>query len=601
MTQKRTLNLALDASVSIVLAEVAPMLLTPFGKFARYLFCVAIENYARQIGDKENADQAYQYVKRSYDVIEPSMFYVVYRIPRSRASSSKFPVIPTPDHLVLMRNWFRDLIKDDPNVPVEEKDLFKRAMAFLMAGKDSTPSSLKSNERVAWQVSNYLGQLYNDVVRLGDKSHDKIVDTIGTLMDSAKRLSKKLTGSEKVRPDSSVSEKAKLDPRIAIDLTAYRGIVKKLKDQFDALLKKETSAGPVDVDKFAAKLEKMGFEILFFPTSKQGFIGRVGTINGKMTLYTTNGRALASNIPPEAKVKMNPKYNHETDDTYYASFRAPNAVTITSVYSAEFKGKSNEEKFKAVEGVTPSQVAKWIKAWQRDLKSKDPMKYVPACVAYVLYMTGARVGSSTESLSKLGKARTYGISTLRVEHAKVTTASIILDYNGKKGVQQRHVLKITDDPYFKYCARIIEDLKHGKKKDDLLFEFPRPNSRTGALQAVNPSFFKSYMTSVGYVGKVHALRHIRGTALVKELLESSNFTPEGKTLIARQKHADDFMKTKILTKAGELLGHKSASKGVMVTAWRTSIQSYVNPKVVADWYLHNRLVVPKWVPKKLED
>lgn len=592
-----TLDLSLDSSVSLQTATPA-MALTPFGKIARYLFIVGIERYAKQMGDNDGANDVRRYTKQAFDVIDQSVLKTLYRIPRSRAASTPISVVPTEEQLAYLRTWYRDVIKEDVEISVEEKDLFRRAMAFITAGKDSTPSSLKSNERVAWQVSTYLGQLYNDIVRL-KKDETDVVDKITTLTESAKRLTKQLTGSSTLKVDAKVSERAKLDPRVAIDLTAYRGVVKKLKDHFDAIVKRDASSGPIPVSTLEKTLTNMGFEMMFFPTEKTGFRGMIGIVAGKVTLFTSFGKQLAMNIPPDAKVVMNKKYNPELDDTYYLQYTAPNAVTTTSIYTAEYKGRANETKFEDVEANT-QHVSKWVKAWKRDIASKDPMKRVPATVAYLLYMTGARVGSSTESLSKLGKERTYGISTLRVEHVKVTSASIILDYNGKKGVQQRHVLKISDDPGYKLCAKTLLELKEGKKKDALLFEFPRPASRAGTLQAVNPSFFKSYLKSIGFVGKVHALRHIRGTALVRELLATEKFNPTGKNLAARQKAADDYIKNKILTKAGELLGHKSTSKGVAVTAWRTSIQSYVNPRVVADWYTANKLVVPKWVPKTLE-
>src|SRR5690606_15723663 len=95
----------------------------------------------------------------------------------------------------------------------------------------------------------------------------------------------------------------------------------------------------------------------------------------------------------------------------------------------------------------------------------------------------------------------------------------------------------------------------------------------------------------------HALRHIRGTALTVELLASKEWKPsaKAKTLTARQREAENFIKETILTNVASLLGHKSTKNGIQVPQWRTSIQSYVNPAVVIDWFKGHRLEVPKWL------
>jgi hypothetical protein len=111
------------------------------------------------------------------------------------------------------------------------------------------------------------------------------------------------------------------------------------------------------------------------------------------------------------------------------------------------------------------------------------------------------------------------------------------------------------------------------------------------------------MTSCGMSIKVHALRHIRGTELVRNILAKSPWKQPkaGSSLIARQRSADDYIKMNVLTKVGALLGHAAKSKtGEQTTVWRTSITSYVNPVPIINWYKEQKLEVPKWVPMKVE-
>jgi len=585
-----TLDLRLPSKKDVMKGQLVlagtPAPLTPFGKFARYMFIIALEYYAVKKKNTVGVKKIKAYVARCYEMVDKSIM---------RGMGTPIEVLRTSmdaesvyeAYGSRLRSWYRDKIANDADIPKLEKDLYKRSLSFMSTNLETPESGLKACETLAWQISDNLGEIFNTIVRLGEGDADIDKESIAKLNTELKSVVKRITGKSAINLDGFVpSEKMKINPIFAEMRKEYNTLLKAIRSKFEAILKKETVSGPIEVTKLEAIMDNAGFEVQFFPSSKSGFVGKVGLDHGKMALFTLEDRQISGLIPPRAKVRMNKNYNPEVDDTYVMQYTAPNAVTDTRIYTMRYKGNATESKFNKVEDSAP-QVGKWLATWKKDL----------------LYTTGARVGSRTESASKKGAPATYGISTLRIEHVKVTATSIIIAYNGKKGMAQLHNVKIGTDAYLKICAATITMLKKGKKKGDLLFEFPRPTSSAGTLQAINPPFFRNYMTSCGMSIKVHALRHIRGTELVRNILAKSPWKQPkaGSSLIARQRSADDYIKMNVLTKVGALLGHAAKSKtGEQTTVWRTSITSYVNPVPIINWYKEQKLEVPKWVPMKVE-
>lgn len=588
------LNLALNRLLTQEETAKAPMALSPFGNLGRYLFLVALEIYcdSKSLETKDinkYLDLAWQSLDKA---ALKKMKCPLANQPRQLDTDSVNAVYASK-----LRAWYRDTIKESRNYTLDEKNLFTKAMSFLSKGEDITPSGLKTMESIAYSISPQMGTLFNNTVNNADKVKPR---EIKKLFSELKETVRALTGKANLKiTDPKISERAQRNKSIASLLDSYKKELKAIRDAFNIVFKKEVARGPVDAETLETKLTNMGFEILFFPSKKNGFKGLVGLVDGKLALFTPKGQQLHGGVHPDAKITLNKNYDPETQDGYYLSYVAPNAATATRVYTIGFRNKADEQKHLHTE-VNLGNTDKWITAWRRDLKSNDLMRKVPAVIAYILYMTGARVGSSTESRSATGKAATYGISTLRASQVKVDGTKIDIKYIGKKSMPQHHVLTIADDPYYKICAKVLQDLKKDKSPKDLLFAFPRPTSVTGQVQVITYSFFAKYMKSVG-VQKIHSMRHIRGTKLTTELLNSVPFKATGSTLKQKQASADKYMKEKILTKVGDLLGHKATNKsGETKTVWSTSVKSYVNPTVIKDWYLKQHLDIPSWLPKKIE-
>ncbi len=581
--------------------------LSPFGLYARWLFIYGLRHMFTLNGNKEGLDaieplmaKAAGYVPEKqlgsmyklYEVFRPSYYDIDRSLPKNDAGG--------------VNSWFNSNIRDSSVIPAFEKEVFKNAVYLIKHGKHQNLISRKPVfGKQAMQLSKKLGSVYNQYVML-NKGTAKAFggkEQIDSLYDRLEAVVKKLTGKKGTKiPTDKIKELKLKNGSDISSLIEYDDIRKELKTLTTSSLYAILHDTHMHVDKVAKEMYRIGFRDLPFVTSKDGYKGHIGVDRkGNISLYTESGKLLHGNISVGSKVVMNPKYDPEQDASYYCMFEAPNAVTKTRIYSAAFKQVKNEEKHIKTTS-NAANVSRWVKAWERDLLNKDPMRHVPAAVAMILYLTSARVGTSKESRSLKGGAHTYGISTLRKQHVRISAASIILDYVGKKGMHQKHIMKL-DNKVNKRIATILKWLLEGKRKDDLVFSFERPLSRTGAIQEVNPAFFRAYLKSTGVTINPHALRHIRGTELTIKLLGENEWkpAPKNKTLTAKQRDAEDFIKTKILTQVANLLGHKVTKDGKQVPQWRTSVQSYVNPAVLIEWFKERNLGLPKWIPQKLEE
>lgn len=577
--------------------------LSEFGKTARYFFLAGLYLHALKISP-DHAAEFKKLMDRAHTFVNGQAMKV-YRLPES------YMQLASVDNGLLTRDadklagWFRNYIRDQIKFPADEKELFNKAVYLLRYVHINIPqSALDQMEKYAKLLSPKVGLAFANAFRLksGTDSQFAGKQQIDSLYEQLQGIVKRLTGKTGLTIPQDRQKELKLIGGDGVrDLVNYTEIRKELKNLTTNALYVVLSNGNMTAAKAAKDMERMGFRDFPFPTDKDGYTGDVGLDQaGKLALFTTGGKQIQGLVAPNSKVTMNKKYNPELDDSYYFLFKAPNAVSFSRGYTTSFKQVANEEKHdKTTQNA--DKVGAWIKAAERDLFNKDPMRNVPAAVLMILYLTAGRIGSSTENQSLLGKAQTYGISTLRKEHAKVTVASIILDYNGKKGMHQRHTIKMTDK-ITKRIGVIVKRLLVGKKKGDLVFAFERPTSRTGAIQEVNPAFFRNYLKSIGVTINPHALRHIRGTELATQLL-AKEWAPsvKAKTLAAKQREAETYMKEKILTQVANLLGHKSMKNNVEVPSWRTSITSYIHPTPIRNWFKQHHLAPPKWIPTKLED
>jgi hypothetical protein len=578
--------------------------LSEFGKFARWLFAFGMSEYLRH-HNVAGYEAIQQTKEKARNLIIPQAMKQM-KIPDWAFTTYQNSDMILARDIDKLNNIFNNYLKNLSAIPMDEKQVFQQAVFMVRYAQMGWPATrLDTIERYAKALSKNLGGYFMKYVRLkaGTDNEFSGKEQIDALYDELEGIVKRLTGKKGLKIPTDRQKELKLTNGEEVkDLVRYNDIRKELKNLTNSSVYSVISEKMLPADKVAKEMEKQGFRDFPFPTSAEGYTGNVGlNKEGKIALFTPTGREVVGGVAPGSKIKMNPKYNAEKDDTFYFMFRAPNAIGDTRAYTTVFKDIKTEAKH--VKTTTNAgSVARWVKAWERDVVTKDPMRYVPAAVALILYLTSARVGSRKENQSIKSGVHTYGISTLRKQHVRIGSSSIIFDYVGKKGMHQKHTLKM-DTKINKRIGVILKELLAGKKKDDLVFAFKRPLSKQGAIQEVNPAFFRAYLKSTGVTINPHALRHIRGTSVTEDLLNSKAWSPSAKarTLVAKQREAETYIKEEILTNVAKILGHKSMKNGVEVPAWRTSIQAYVNPKVISDWFKEQGLGVPKWVPSKLSD
>lgn len=511
------------------------------------------------------------------------------------------------DHLGKLREYNRDA-RQDVSAPKPERDLLTLA---IRAGKqDVSESTIKSLEKVAWIINADLGSKVLELMHPGSKDTGK-GDNIGVSRDgkaitdvytSIKALVKQMGGTG-LTLSASLATVARKSVKLQPVYKEYNRVRRSAKEAFDISLRSFITANqgkPVDVSVAEKAMVKRGFELLFMPTASMGFDGKIGIHNGAIALYTKGGTFIAGNIPPGSKVRMNPKYNEEEDNTYIMTVTAPEAVTKGNrIYSGKHKNVSVETKFKKAESLSKI-IPRLLQTWYRDSKDKEPKRRMHSTAALILYLTGARVGSNAKGMSSKKGVAGFGILNLRASHVKVTSVNILIQYPGKKGMPQKHIIPLKDSVR-KQLGRNVKDLIDGKHKDDMLFTLP---SITGKAEVgINFASFSTYLKSNGFTQGAHKMRHVRGSELTEKLLEKYAFkmSKTATTLAKRQAEADKYMKETILSKVADLLGHKSAlATGGFKAAWRTSITSYVNPQLVLDWYAERKLDTPNWVPKKFD-
>jgi len=101
------------------------------------------------------------------------------------------------------------------------------------------------------------------------------------------------------------------------------------------------------------------------------------------------------------------------------------------------------------------------KKYREDLKSDDPKQRALATAVAVLDMTAMRVGNDG-SVDEFG---TFGATTLKKKHVKVSGSKVTFKFLGKKQVDQQFSLSDA------VVARSIKELLAGKTGNDFLFEY----------------------------------------------------------------------------------------------------------------------------------
>lgn len=593
------INMGDFQAVRLMTLEKAANVTTAVGKLGIYLMYFAIYAYMKE-KKLDPGKQIIADLKEAYG-----------RLPMNdlaKLGIRKRSLVSTTDPSWL-RNQLADFreanrsIREMVKIPEVERKLL--TLAIRVGRADASASALRQLETIAYQISPDLGGKINQHVHGTDdnkKSKSATTDKLSGLHKSLSAVVKKMGGTGyTLTLDKAV--KAREGKSTSSLYAEYNSIRREIRKVFEVEFRKLIAGNdnkPIDADAASKAMANKGFLLPLVPDSKIGFLGRVGIQNGKLALYTKTGKLISGNITPGSSVRMNKKYGVDSDDVYVMIVKAPGAVGSQRVYTAESKGRKQTSKFEKADNLEKI-LPKLLKAWARDLKSTDPMKRAQATAATILYWTGARVGSRTDGMQSRKGVEGFGILNLRLRHIKINSSAITLDYAGKKGMQQKHIIPLKT-PDQKLVAKNLQNLIDGKTKEDLIFTVP--GKTKGRTLTLTHGLFSRYLKSNGFTMGAHKLRHVRGNKIVRSILEVNEWKPSksATTLAKKQREAESWMKEKVLVKVAQNLGHQSRSKtGEIKPAWMTSINSYINPAIIKDWFVKNSLDIPNWLKKVVND
>lgn len=286
----------------------------------------------------------------------------------------------------------------------------------------------------------------------------------------------------------------------------------------------------------------------------------VGMIDDLGAYYTVAGKKLLQ--APAGIVQMNPAYDAKLDNAYVCMFKAPFSADYSRAYTVDYRKNAKGAKFDLVAEAMPN-LANLTKKWLPDLQKVPQTKdSVCALLCELTYQTSGRIGSTKAATD--GKT-THGISTLLMRHVNINDQRIIMNYTGKSGGKQRHVVKFSSQRGQLLHGALVK-VSEGKKPADHLSTF---KGKVLPGSAVN-----TYLKSLGFPDgfTIHKLRTAKGTELAQKLLEKPPF----KKGQAKDADVNKWVEQQLM-KVGAELGHLSGEK---VTA-NTAIANYIDPAVLA--------------------
>lgn len=288
----------------------------------------------------------------------------------------------------------------------------------------------------------------------------------------------------------------------------------------------------------------------------------VGMIDDNGGYYTVAGKKLIQ--APSGIVQMNPAYDAKLDNAYVCTFKAPFSADFSRAYTVDYRQSSRSAKFDVVAEAMPN-LTNLTKKWLPDLQKVPATKdSVCALLCELTYQTSGRIGSTKGATD--GET-THGISTLLLRHCNINDQRIIMNYTGKSGGKQRHIVKFNTQRGQLLHAALVKAMA-GKKPGDYVSTFkgkPLPGS------AVN-----SYLKTLGFPDgfTIHKLRTAKGSELAQKLLEKPPFKQGAKDADVNKWVEQQLMKV------GAELGHMSGDK---VTA-NTAIANYIDPAILAELF-----------------
>lgn len=469
-------------------------------------------------------------------------------------------------------------IKKDTSISKTELDLLASMRSYL-GGNDNALENIRKKAGMVKAMPRQALQFLKAHV-----AHDDVTADAAR----AKELVKQMTGKDSIHV--SMVDGPKLRETKPELWNEYLLVRRKLNAAYKSTLMnhvRENGGEPMPVEDVRKHFTENGMPHSLPPKEFKGRIGDDGA------LYTVHGSKIKGTaIAQDSKVIMNPQYDPAKDKiggerdnnfVYQVVLPTKNADGENNrqyVYTHEKADANKAAKFQVVADMLKGE-KKMLANWRKDLLRLRGAKpgeegwdnKVLAAMCEITYLTALRIGGKG---NKNLDGDTFGLSTLTVGMVKRRGATIILDYVGKKSVQQKHSISPATPPETQ-VVNVINALCADKKRADALWAYGRTVYSAAKLNA--------YLKQVSGIGDatIHKVRHLRGTRLAMEMLPPAADAIMRKRGGPTQKLVDDTFKAE-LTKIGKLLGHVRGVDAGGTPTWTTSMQNYIDPSVMMEFY-----------------
>lgn len=473
----------------------------------------------------------------------------------------------------------RKSIYEDTNI---SREMYKLLMALAKC-------LIKDDER-AWQYVEKNISIVRDTrltsVFLSDEDEPIEIDGLSASSASTqmRTLYKKITGSEPkygffINPGEAKAFREKNPEQWSEYARLSKVLTREVKRQVSRYTRNKQKH-TVTVDEVSKFLDKQGL----LHNMPRGFIG--GLVDESMNFYTPAGKKLDKQ--PMGLVRMNPKYDPKTDDTY---------VMFSIVYGKNDKGgdaaagrirteamnTANKVKRHAAANDFMENEEKVRAKWLRDLKRPHTKEQIMAAMVELLYATSARIGGPGNETK--GEP-TYGLSTLRPSHVKIVGTKLRFEYVGKKLSDQSAIYSLAT-PAGKLIAPVIKKLLEDADEGEPVFQF---RGRPIIRHAIS-----KYLATLGTAIKPHGFRRVTGSRMTQEILAKHPFKAKLAKGKLTETEVNKWFRSEML-KVGAELNHRNGEKLTGMTA----VKAYIDPKIIENFYKSLNIRVPAFVPVSKE-
>lgn len=232
-----------------------------------------------------------------------------------------------------------------------------------------------------------------------------------------------------------------------------------------------------------------------------------------------------------------------------------------------------------------------------DLSNSRAKDQPQAAVLAFVYLTACRIGGKggtrqvedkkakkkvTEAEGGLGALTLQGSHIVKYQPGKL----LHVKYSGKgqagKDEWQEHV--VTDKTSLgKSLLNWLKNQDIKKGSSTYLFS-PKEDGSTRVPSSSVNGYLKRFTSAT-----VHKFRKIRGTVEARRLLDSLKPTKQ-----MTQKQVEEMFVSQ-MAKVGKLLGHYAIKDGKSTATGRTAISSYVDPRLMVNWFTDHGYKVPDLV------